>query len=77
MGRRELNRSASSETETLNSADAQWDELAAKYFGPETAPVNVSFGALALPGNVRTNNKDHFLVVPAREQSAIDARCGS
>lgn len=52
-----------SDTETLNFAEAQWDELAAKYFGPETAPVNVSFGALTHPGKVRTNNEDHYSVV--------------
>lgn len=54
---------AFSDTETLNSADAKWDGQAAKYFGPETTPVNVSFGALTHPGNVRTNNEDHYSVV--------------
>lgn len=54
---------ASSDTETLNSAEAQWDELAAKYFGTETTPVNVDFGALTHPGKVRTNNEDHYSVV--------------
>ena len=54
---------AFSDTETLNSAEAQWDELAAKYFGSETAQVNVSFGALTHPGKVRTNNEDHYSVV--------------
>lgn len=54
---------AFSDTETLNFAEAQWDELAAKYFGPEPAAVNVSFGALTHPGKVRTNNEDHYSVV--------------
>lgn len=54
---------AFSDTETLDFTEAQWGELSAKYFGPETTPVNVSFGALTHPGNVRSNNEDHYSVV--------------
>lgn len=39
------------------------DELAAKYFGVETVPVRVEFGALSHCGLVRTNNEDHYSVV--------------
>ena len=55
--------SAFSDTATLNQAEAEWDELAAKYFGSATAAVNVSFGALTHPGKVRANNEDHYSVV--------------
>ena len=54
---------ASSDTATLNQVEAEWDELAAKYFGSATAAVNVSFGALTHLGKVRTNNEDHYSVV--------------
>ena len=54
--------SASSDTETLNSAEARLDKLAAKYFGPETEPVQVSFGAASHPGRVRSSNEDHYAV---------------
>ena len=39
------------------------DELAAKYFGAETVPVRVEFGALSHRGLVRSNNEDHYSVV--------------
>ncbi len=39
------------------------ERLAQKYFGAETVPVQVSFGALSHPGMVRTQNEDHFAVV--------------
>lgn len=39
------------------------DELAAKYFGTETVPVRVEFGALSHCGLVRSNNEDHYSVV--------------
>ena len=54
--------SASSDTETLNSAEARLDKLAAKYFGPETEPVQVSFRAASHPGRVRSSNEDHYAV---------------
>ncbi len=57
------NMSAFSDTATLNRAEAEWDALAAKYFGSETVAVNVRFGALTHPGKVRTNNEDHYSVV--------------
>lgn len=55
--------SAFSDTATLNQAEAEWDALAARYFGKETPQVNVSFGAMTHPGKVRTNNEDHYSVV--------------
>ncbi len=39
------------------------EQLAEKYFGTETEPVRVSFGALSHPGKVRKNNEDHYAVV--------------
>ena len=36
------------------------EELAAKYFGVETIPVRVEFGALSHCGLVRSNNEDHY-----------------
>lgn len=54
--------SASSDTETLNAVESRLDKLAAKYFGPETEPVQVSFGAASHPGRVRATNEDHYAV---------------
>lgn len=54
--------SATSDTETWNSAEARLDKLAEKYFGPATEPVEVSFGAASHPGKVRTTNEDHYAV---------------
>lgn len=54
--------SATSDTQTWNSAEARLDKLAAKYFGPATEPVEVSFGAATHPGKVRTTNEDHYAV---------------
>ncbi len=54
--------SASSDTETLNAVESRLDRLAAKYFGPETEPVQVSFGAASHPGKVRATNEDHYAV---------------
>lgn len=53
---------ASSDTETLSTAEARLDKLAAKYFGPEAEPVQVRFGAASHPGKVRTTNEDHYAV---------------
>jgi len=55
--------SAFSDTETLNSEEAKWEELAAKYFAPKSTSALVEFGALTHPGNVRANNEDHYSVV--------------
>ena len=54
--------SASSDTVTLNDVESRLDKLAAKYFGPVTEPVQVSFGAASHPGKVRTTNEDHYAV---------------
>ena len=54
--------SALSDTATLNSVEARLDKLAAKYFGPETESVQVSFGAASHPGRVRPTNEDHYAV---------------
>lgn len=54
--------SASSDTETLSTAEARLDKLAAKYFGPETEPVQVRFGAASHPGKLRPTNEDHYAV---------------
>lgn len=55
--------SAFSDTATLNADEAKWEELVAKYFASKSNPARVEFGALTHPGNVRTNNEDHYSVV--------------
>jgi len=54
--------SALSDTVTLNSAEAELDNLAAKYFGPVAKQMKVSFGAASHPGKVRESNEDHYAV---------------
>lgn len=54
--------SASSDTVTLNAAEARLNKLAAKYFGPQAESVEVRFGAASHPGRVRATNEDHYAV---------------
>ena len=51
------------DTAEIPSTEPSIDELTAKYFGAETVPVKVDFGALTHCGLVRTNNEDHYSVV--------------
>lgn len=51
------------DTQSDRKTEPSLDELAAKYFGAETVPVRVEFGALSHCGLVRSNNEDHYSVV--------------
>lgn len=51
------------DTQWFRPIKPDYEELATKYFGNETVPVQIDFGALSHPGLHRTNNEDHFSVV--------------
>ena len=55
--------SQTEDTHLNQPTEPNLDELAAKYFGAETVPVRVEFGALSHCGLVRSNNEDHYSVV--------------
>lgn len=55
--------SRNDETHLDRPTEPPFDELVAKYFGAETVPVRVEFGALSHCGKVRSNNEDHYSVV--------------
>ena len=58
-----MTKSQIEDTHPNRPTEPSLDELAAKYFGVETVPVRVEFGALSHCGLVRTNNEDHYSVV--------------
>ena len=51
------------DTRLYRSPKPTLDELAAKYFGEESVPIDVEFGALTHCGLVRSNNEDHYSVI--------------
>ena len=58
-----MSTSQTADTQSDRRTEPSLDELAAKYFGAETVPVRVEFGALSHRGLVRSNNEDHYSVV--------------
>jgi len=63
--------SASADQSTVNEKRPDESTDSSRFFGRQTPPVHIQFGALSHCGSVRTNNEDHFSVVRRRRSREV------